>query len=325
MLNTYAAVLEAAFPERRMGAFRSTLSRNSVRFATSSSPQFSRTVSPGTSESFSLTVPANTVQASVNIFWGFGANDFGLKVFNAQGNLLGESNGVNLPGFSGRREKVVLANPLAQTLSASVRHTIGVGTSQEVFGSMELTTVQYPILNDLSSLSPAMQSQAQQSLLNSVMLPQGNRFRPTSPVTRADFAETLVRGGGVPQYVAANRMYSDVKDISTRSVVESVQSSPNGRIFVDVNAGSRFYPNESVSRIIAAVAFVRAAGLENSVATATLSPTVIDGLAIPAQLRGYVAVALQYGFLTLDGDRFNQSRSLTRLELALAMNTLVQR
>lgn len=325
MLNTYAAVLEAAFPERRMGAFRSTLSRNSIRFATSATPQFSRSVAPGTSESFSLSVPANTVQASVNIFWGLGSNDFGLKVFNTQGNMLGESNGINLPGFSGRREKVVVANPSAQTLSASVRHTLLTGTSQEVFGSMDLTTVQYPNLNDLSSLSPAMQNQARQSLLTSVMLPQGNRFRPGSPVSRADFAETLVRAGIVPQYVAANRMYSDVKDISTRSVVESVQNNPNGRIFVDVNTGSRFYPNESVSRIAAAVAFVRAAGLENSVAAATLSPTIIDGLAIPTQLRGYVAVALQNGFLTLDGNRFNQSRSLTRLELAQAMNTLVQR
>src|SRR5215211_4392626 len=34
MLNTYAAVLEAAFPDRRMGSFRATTSRNETAFAT---------------------------------------------------------------------------------------------------------------------------------------------------------------------------------------------------------------------------------------------------------------------------------------------------
>lgn len=34
MLNTYAAVLESAFPERHMGGFRATLSSNAIRFIT---------------------------------------------------------------------------------------------------------------------------------------------------------------------------------------------------------------------------------------------------------------------------------------------------
>src|SRR6185437_12327733 len=46
MLNTYAAVLEAAFPERHMGGFRSTLSRNAIRFVTRTSQTFEQTVFP---------------------------------------------------------------------------------------------------------------------------------------------------------------------------------------------------------------------------------------------------------------------------------------
>jgi hypothetical protein len=50
---------------------------------------------------------------------------------------------------------------------------------------------------------------------------------------------------------------------------------------------------------------------------------VSDGLSIPAAWRGYVAVALQRGFVRLDGNAFNPSRSLTRVELATSLNTLV--
>jgi hypothetical protein len=39
----------------------------------------------------------------------------------------------------------------------------------------------------------------------------------------------------------------------------------------------------------------------------------------------YVAVALQNGFLSLDGSRFNPTRSITRMELARSANILVAR
>ncbi len=323
MLNTYAAVLEAAFPQRQMGLFRPTLSRNSVRFETTSGQAFNRVVSPGTASNISLNIPANTLQATVSISWGFGTNDFGLKLFGSNGSLLGESNYLNLPGLTGRREKVTLERPSSQNLQAVIRHTVGIGTSQEIFGTVGLTTVRYPDLRDLDSLSPTLQAEAEQSLLTSVMLPEGNKFRPSTAVTRADLAETMVRGGLVPQYVAANPMFIDVRNISTRGVIESIQSGPNGKFIFDANAGQRFYPHNTVTRLVAAVAFVRAAGLEGSVNSAMLSPTVIDGLTIPSQYRGYVAVALANGFLTLDSNQFNASRSITRLELARAMNRLV--
>ena len=322
MLNTYAAVLEAAFPERQMGGFRATTSRNEIRFTTVNGQDFSRTVLPGTTENIELNVPANTVQATVNISWGLGANDFGLKLFGADGGLIGESNYLNLPGFTGRREKVVAQSPAQQTVRAAVQHTAGVGVAQQIFGSMEVTTVDFPNLRDLDNLSPDLILQAQQSLIRSVMLPEGPRFRPDSAVTRAQFAETLLRAGLVSQYMAASPMFTDVRDDSTRAVAESVQSS---RLIFDAAPGSRFYPNNNVTRLVAAVAYVRAAGLETSAATAVLPFNVADSLAIPQQLRGYVAVALQNGFLSLDGSRFNPTRSITRMELARSANILVAR
>lgn len=324
LLNTHAAVLEAAFPDRDLGVFRGVLSKNSLRFATSITSTFQPTVYPGQAASAAFQVPANTVQASANIAWGLSPNDFGLMVFDHGNTLVGESNRLNLPGLTGRREKVVLRNPNTGTFRADVSHSAGVGTPQQVFGGVEVTTVQYPSLNDLAGLDARRLADAQTSLLTNVLLPEGRWFRPDGSVTRSEFAAAVVRAGLVPQYSSGAPMFQDVRDGYARNAVESVQANPAGRIIYDVAAAGRFYPYSPTSKLVAAVAYVRAAGLETSAETATLSPAVADGLSIPQQLRGCVAVALQRGFLTLDaGGRFNPGRAITRIELAQALNSIV--
>ena len=324
MLNTYAAVLQAAFPDRKIGVFRSTLASNSIRFITSATQNFTQTVYPGVASSVNVSVPANTVQASVSISWGSSTNDFGLKLFAPDSTLAGESNYLNLPGLTGRREKVVLRAPVAGTFRAVTQHTV-TGTAQNVAGAVELTQVQYPDLLDLGSLSSDLLAQAEMSLLTNVMLPEGKKFRPDSVVSRADLADAIVRAGGVPQYTAASPLFTDVRDNTTRSSVESVQSNPSGKLFFDASPGGRFYPNNAATKLIAAIALVRAAGLESQVVNATLPITVADAYSIPSALRGYVAVALQNGCISLDGSYFNPSRGLTRLELAKGTNTVVSR
>ncbi len=323
MLNTYAAVIEAAFPNRKMGDFRSTLSRNNVRFITSTLQTFGPSVTPGTIATVNIPIPANTVQASIGITWNLSANDFGLKIFDASNNLAGESNHVNLPGINGRREKVVLRSPQSQTWRAAIQHTAGIGTPQNVHGGVELTRVQYPDILDLSSLSSADLAQIDLSFLTNVMLADGRKFRPGSAISRLELAEGLVRSGCVSQYIASRAMYSDVRELASRNAVESVQSNPGGRLVYDAAPGGRFYPYDTASKLVAAVAFVRAVGLESSTSAAVLPVSVVDGASIPSALRGYVAVALQYGFLKLDGNRFSPSRPVTRLELAIALNKLV--
>jgi hypothetical protein len=73
---------------------------------------------------------------------------------------------------------------------------------------------------------------------------------------------------------------------------------------------------------VAAVAFVRAAKLESQAAISPLPPGVSDYAQIPTQYRGFVAIALQKGFLRLEGNYFNPNRALTRLELAAAINKI---
>jgi hypothetical protein len=115
-------------------------------------------------------------------------------------------------------------------------------------------------------------------------------------------------------------MYTDVNDAYSRNVVESVQSNPGGRLIYD--AGVAFSPDNLTTRLVAAVALVRAAGLENAAQNAYLSTSVADYSQIPSAIRGYVAVALARGFLKLDGNSFNSNRALTRSELAQAISKI---
>jgi serine protease AprX len=323
MLNTHAAVLEAAFPERHMGGFRSTLSRNAIRFVTRTSQTFEQTVFPYLTSSANVAIPQNTIQVGVNIYWGLSANDFRLRLYDQSNSLLGESNYLNLPGLTGRVEKVVLRNPLSQTLRASISHSGNVGTGQQVFGAVEVTQVEYPVLLDQSTLSPEQTAQVEKSLLANLMLPEGRKFRPDAAVNRLQLAEAMIRAGLVPQYMASAAMFTDVRDAYSRNAVESTQANPSGALFYDATPGGNFYPHNGVTKLAAAIAFVKAAGLNSQAASASLPQTVADASSIPAAWRGYVAVALQRGFVSLDGNAFSPSRSLTRVELATSLNTLV--
>ncbi len=89
-LNAYAAVLEAAFPQRRTGIFRSTLETHTVKFATSVTQTFNATVVPGLNTLVDLSIPANALQSNIGIAWGGqSVNDLAMKVYDADGVLRG--------------------------------------------------------------------------------------------------------------------------------------------------------------------------------------------------------------------------------------------
>ena len=321
MLNTYAAVLESAFPQRKTGTFRATLDKKAVRFTSSVIKNFSGTVSPSGTFQTPVAIPANTVQSTVSIYWGglLTPNDLGLKILSENGLLRGESNYLNLPGLTGKREKVSFKNPLNETWQIRVKNSFGIGTSQSFFGTVESSQVEFAELNDIAALSEADKSAVYESLSSFQMTPEGTRFRPSRQVSRREFAETLVRCGKSPQFIAMQRMFVDVNDLTSRSVIESVQSNPSGKLIYDASPGGNFRPNDLTSKLVAAVAFVKSAGLENQVSTALPLLNMTDYLAIPGQWRGYAVIAVQKGYLGLENNKFNPNRAITRLELSKAM------
>ena len=320
ILNTHAAVLESAFPNRKMGLYRTILNNESIRFKNFILNTIDAISYPGTTSAKDFSVPENTVQAGVHISWGLSANDLSLKLYDSQNSLIGNSNSLNLPGLTGNREKITLSGPSAQNYRAVVQHTGGVGTSQRFLGAIEITQVEYSGIRDLDSLTPQMQEVVKESLRTYMLSSKGSKFRPESVVSRSDLAEAFLRSGRVLQYLAASPLYPDVKDLTTRTAVESAQAD---NLFYDANVGSNFKPNSSATKLAAAIAFVKAAGLANDASTAIIPANVLDAYSIPSQYRGYVAVAIQNGFVGLDGNYFNQSRGLTRVELANGLVNMI--
>lgn len=325
MLNVHAAVLQAAFPARRIGVWRGTLNHGQVQFINDAPTTFSGSVQAGSSSDATLTMPANALLASVQISWGSitSTNDLGLNVYDPSGSLNAQSNSLNLPGLNGKRERVVVGTPAAGSWRTNVTNTLGAGLgTQPYFGVLEISRAQYAPMSDLASLSPSLRADIYQSLRTYTMWPIGNKFRADQTLTRADLATALVLDGRAPQYLPGQPSFFDACDAATMLFVESAQAAPGGPFFINTPSGGRFRPYDSVDRLTAAVALVRAAGLRAQAESQASPPlAVLDALSIPRELRGYVAVAISQGLLST-GNSFYPQRPMTRGELAHAIATM---
>jgi serine protease AprX len=327
MLNAQAAVLEAAFPQRRFGAWRSTAYHNQVQFVTNAPQVFTGTVTPGFYTDSSVTVPANTLLASIQIAWGglLSPNNLDLAVFDSQGTKQAEANAINLPGLTGHRQRLAMNMPAPGNWKIEISNTLGpAGTTQAYTGVIELTTVRYAPLTDVGSLDDSSVSEIYENFRSLVMWPYGRRFRPDLVISRTDLATALVLGGRVPQYLPAQPSFRDVRDKATMLFVESTQAAPGGPLFLNATAGGNFQPDAVVDRLTAAVALVRAAGLRQQAESGTYTLTYTDATSIPVSLRGYVAVAAQSGLIKTNGISFCPQASFTRLDLSHAMATMAK-
>jgi serine protease AprX len=329
MLNAHAAVLEAAFPERLIGVWRATLDRGQVRFINDPLQQFGGIAQPLSGYETFLSIPAGALLASVQIAWGpvYSTNDLALTLSDPGGVRRASANQLNLPGLTGKRERVAVNSPATGRWRVGVTNTLSpAGTPQGFFGVLEVTRAQYAPLPDVAALSTSAREDVYQNLRSYVMWPFGSSFRPEFGVTRLDLATTLVLGARVPQYTPGQPNYADVLDRSSMLFVESVQAAPGGALFTDATPGTRFRPDDMVDRLTAAVALVRAQGLRSEAeAKAGAFLTVADAGAIPSALRGYVAVALERGLLNAESGLFRPQSTLTRLELAHAMSVIAKR
>jgi serine protease AprX len=325
MLNTHAAVLESVFPDRKFGNFRATLNRGQVRFLSDPLREISGTVNPGaTGFETTIEIPADALVASMQIGWSaISTNDLGFAMYDASGKKQADENDINLPDLAGKRERAVLNAPPAGVWRMTVRNTLGglAATPQQFAGVLEVARAEYAPVKDIGTLAAAERAAVYQNIRSFVMSPTGQKFRPAQAVTRGELAEALVLGARVPQYVPAAPTYRDVHSAGTLIFVESVQNAPQGALFMDVERGGSFSPNDAANRLTAAVALVRAAGLQGEAESAQTLPltSLLDGNLIPTALRGYVRVAIARGLLSASNSNFRPQAALTRLELAQAM------
>ncbi|HXT63466.1 MAG TPA: S8 family serine peptidase [Pyrinomonadaceae bacterium] len=348
MLNAPAAVLEAAFPQRHFGSWRGAAFQNQVQFVQSSPQTFTGSATSGSAADSALTVPADTVRASLQIAWGLtSVNRLSLALLDPTGTQQAIANAKPAPGLTGRRQRSSVDSPAPGTWTARVTNvagststsgtgdlvtingtpvtntTTGGGASpQSFYGVFQTVSARYAQLNDLNGLDSSSVNEINQSFRSMLMAPIGSRFRPSFAVTRADFAKAMVMDGRVPQYLPGASSYPDVRDKATMLFVASAQASPSGALFPSITAGSNFQPDAVVDRLTAAVALVRAAGLRQQAESGTYTLSYADALSIPSSLRGYVAVAVQNGLIKTSPSTFNPAGAFTRLDLAHAMSQL---
>jgi serine protease AprX len=333
MLNAQAAVLEAAFPQRRFGQWRGVAFQNQVEFVESSPQIFIGSVGPGSSSDSAISLPANALRASVQVAWGglLSTNRLSLALLDSHGTQQTAANTAISPGLTGRRQRSVLSSPAAGAWTARVASVVGPagaplsGTDgamaassalQNYIGVVQVTTARYPALTDIGSLDNSSSNAIFQNFRSLVMAPMGTRFRPSFAVTRVELAKAMVLGGRVPQFMPAQSSYADVRDKSTMLFVESAQASPNGALFPSIAAGGSFQPDAVVDRLTAVVALVRAAGLRQQAESGVYTLTCADAASVPPSLRGYVAVAIQNGLIRMSGATFNPQGAFTRLDLS---------
>jgi hypothetical protein len=326
MLNAHAAVLEAAFADRRFGMFRSSLDLGHVRFVQEPTRLSTRTATPGQVDTWTVALPAGTERASLAIAWGpvVSPSDLGLALADPDGVVRATSNTLNLLGLTGRRERVAVDRPAPGDWHAEVRHSLAVAGSQSYTAALDVSRVELAPIVDLDALAPDARDAVLLAVRTLAMAPYGNRFRPSHPVTRAALAGAMVRAGRVPQYLAAAPAFADVRDPDARLGVESACWAPGGPLFPDAVAGAPFGPHAAVDRLLAAVVLVRAAGLAaEAEARAAELPPVADAAAIAPVWRGYVSVALERGLMAPRDGAFEPGGVLTRAELAAAIAVLV--
>jgi len=321
LLNAHAAVLEATYPQRQIGLFRSVLNRGQMRFVKENTQVFEGTARPGVPAYLPVTVPADAAYAAADLAWGpmLSTNDLYLSVYDSAGELAGQSNFVNTPGLTGKRERALLHTPAAGAYRLKVGHAVGLtATPQDFKGVFETARTEYAPVSDLSGLDAATAAGVRAAVRSLVLSPEAGLFRPSAAVTRQELAAAMVKAGRVPQYLPVSPSFLDVTDTATMNFVESAQP-----LFHDAARGGEFRPDALSTRLVAAVVLVRAAGLRQQAETGEPLLNYADAESIPSELRGYVDVAVSEGLLT-GGPAFNPDAPLTRAELARAVAALVR-
>lgn len=262
---------------------------------------------------------------------------------------------IPIPIIGTNVREVTVANPVAGAWRLEVKGATGLTALSGVSSPTQLAApgpvdgtivqVQYilPTIADIQG--NALQSDIEFALKNRMIdiYPDGT-FRPDQIVSREDLARTLMLDTPVRQSLASTPKFSDVSG-DLEHIAEAMTHS--GSTLRDYNfvptgmmsySGTLFNPTGSVDRLDLAVALVKALGHDADAqalagTTVTSGGTALtDNAQIPANLRGYVQIAIDDGVFeafpaqliqiapgqwqAIPGPRFEPATNVTRATLA---------
>jgi serine protease AprX len=334
-LNAYAAVDKVLNRSKNYGTFREP--NFNARFTVSSpeAPRpfhidYSPAATPGPGSANSMTFEVFEGMSVLDVFATFDnalettdGNTIGI-LLTAPDGVTKHSSGIALPILDGRTRQVVVKNPQAGTWLLEVRGVRGLAALPNVSlptsGAATPGPVDGTITQKQFTLEPVAdiqghiaQAQIENALKNRQMdtFADGT-FRPDNAVTREDFAQLLALNTPLRQSFSSASFY----DVSNEFAPLAQAVSANGSTLRDFNftpkgmmsgTAGAFSPQAKTLRIDLAVALVRALGFDNEAKAKAGQPvtvtysgqtlTLTDNAEIPANLRGYVQLALDRGIL----------------------------
>ena len=329
---------------------------------------FDPTVSGTTSvnaTSFTVEPDMNVLEvgAVVDTLLGEGTGNLvGIKLTAPDGTTA-YSTAIDFPVIGSDRREITVDNPQAGTWTLEVRGARSLAAAPQassptqlaapgpVDGSVKQVKYILPEINDI--IGHSQKSEIEIALKNRLIDTFADgKFYPERRVTKADLAQSFALNAPLRQTLGAYPKFTDVSGDLGRiaEAVTAKGSSLRDYDFVPTGlqgfTGSSFGPNNSVTRLETAVAFVKALGhdaearaLANT--NVTYNGAVLsDNAQIPAALRGYVQIAVNSGlfeaypaeviqiapgqYQALPGPRFEPVGSVTRATLAVKLNKFNQ-
>ena len=304
------------------------------------------------------------VWAKVDTLARAGTGNFvGMSVYDPNGKRYGATS-IPTPVIGGAVRETIVNNPIPGAWRVEIRGASGLAAAPQA-GSPQQLAAPGPAevrIDQVKYILPAIPDIDNSPLKDQIIFALKNRFidtyadgtfRPDQIVTREDMARSLVLNTPLRQTLGNTPKFADVTGDLAR-IAEAVTS--NGSSFRDGGftstpmmtfSGTSFNPGDAVNRLDLAVAFVKALGhdarakaLAGTTVTAPGGTPLSDNAQIPANLRGYVQIAINDGmfeafpaeirqigpgqYQAFPGPRFEPGTTLTRATLAAKLGAFGQ-
>jgi serine protease AprX len=370
-VNAYAAVDKVFNRSRGYANIQDTI-YNAV-FGEERPPRkdFHIDFNPAVSGPTSTNAYSFTVEPGMNVLDVFATVDTAAE--EGTGNLVGMrvtapdgtfySTAIEYPVIGTNKRQIVVQNPQPGTWTVEIRGARGLTAVPGVSSPMQvaapgpvdgnITQIKY-VLPDIPDIQGhALQAQIEAAIKNRVIdVFADGTFRPDSTVRRQDLAQVLALNTSVRQSLGAVPKFADVTGDLAR-IAEAITADGSTNRDYDFTpkgmmsfSGASFNPIAAVSRLDLTVAFVKALGHDaeaRSKANTTVTfngVPLTDNSQIPANLRGYVQVAINRGlfeafpaevrqiapgqFEAVPGPRFEPNTAMIRGAMAVKLNTFKQ-
>jgi serine protease AprX len=276
---------------------------------------------------------SNGILAEVKFTWTDSTNSFILEVTDPNGKVYKQSNLLAL--IFGKFLSLSIAYPVPGTYQVKVSSLTGLNNADTLSGFTRVSTGTVENLNDIKD-HPLAGDIMRAVITRRMDSNSSGAFSPNADLKRGDLAVTLASSAGIRQSLVKPANFEDV-DSALQPFVEAVVSS--GAALKDINyahpgamsgtTATKFSPSGAVSRAELAKSLVVSFGLyDEAQANMTTLTTFTDDLLIPAELRGYVVVAANRGFIPgiNNGDgtqRWEPNANVDRGNMAVFINRFV--